>query len=65
MCAERGLRDGDLKGWVGRKQAATLQMLSANPRVYRGVRELVDSLAGRARLAVVSGTWRANVRAVP
>jgi len=62
--ADRGVRDGDLKGWIARKQATTLEMLSANPRVYRGVRELVDALVGRAKLAVVTGTWRANVQVV-
>ena len=64
VLAERGVRDGDLAGWIGRKQVTTLEMLSANPRIYAGVRELVGAIAGRARLAVVSGTWRANVKAV-
>jgi HAD superfamily hydrolase (TIGR01509 family) len=32
--------------------------------VYPGVVELVHELRGRARLAVVSGTWRENIAAV-
>ena len=59
--AERGFKDGDVTGWVGRKQALTVAMLSAFPRVYPGVKTLIESLAGQAKLAVVSGTWRANV----
>lgn len=64
VLATKGVRDGDLAGWVARKQATTLEMLKASPRIYPGVRELVGALSGRVRLAVVSGTWRANVKAV-
>jgi HAD superfamily hydrolase (TIGR01509 family) len=59
-----GIEGGDLDGWVGRKQALTLRMLADWPRLYPGVPELVGRLRGRARLAVVSGTCRENVRVV-
>lgn len=59
--AGRGIKDGDLAGWVQRKQSLTVAMLSAFPRVYPGVKELVGALAGRMKLAVVSGAWRENV----
>ena len=61
LFAERGLKDGDVTGWVGRKQALTVAMLSACPRLCPGVEPLIEALAGRVKLAVVSGTWRANV----
>ena len=60
----KGIDDGDLDGWLARKQRMTLEMLSDYPRIYPGVRELVESLKGRARLGVVSTTWRANIDAV-
>ena len=41
-----------------------MQLLRYAPRVYPGVVELVGALRGKARLAVVSGTWRANIQAV-
>jgi HAD superfamily hydrolase (TIGR01509 family) len=50
--------------WVGRKQALTVELLRNAPRVYPGVAELVGALRGKARLALVSGTWRANVATV-
>ncbi len=59
--AAKGVKDGDLDGWVRRKQVLTVEMLSASPRIYAGVKELVDGLAGRVTMAVVSGTWRDNV----
>ncbi len=62
--ASKGVEGGDVEGWVGRKQAATLTMLSDFPRVYPGVAELVRALSPRARLGVVSTTWRANIAAV-
>ena len=39
-------------------------MLTDSPRLYPGVTALVQALRGRLRLAVVTGTWRANVEAV-
>jgi HAD superfamily hydrolase (TIGR01509 family) len=62
--ASRGINDGDVNGWVSRKQKLTVAMLSDFPRLYSGVPELVGTLAGRARLGVVSGTWRENVTVV-
>jgi HAD superfamily hydrolase (TIGR01509 family) len=50
--------------WVARKQALAVELLRFAPRVYPGVAELVGALRGRARLAVVSGTWRQNVEAI-
>ena len=41
-----------------------MQLLGYAPRVYPGVVELVRALRGKARLAVVSGTWRENIQAV-
>jgi beta-phosphoglucomutase len=68
FCAEvfdrRKLDGGDVEGWSDRKQELTARMLADAPRVYRGVAELVGQLKGRARLAVVTTTWRANVEAV-
>jgi HAD superfamily hydrolase (TIGR01509 family) len=54
----------DVAGWVLRKQALTITMLTDSPRLYPGVSALVEAVQGRLRLAVVSGTWRANVEAV-
>jgi beta-phosphoglucomutase len=64
LFARRGVADGNVDGWVRRKQALILRMLTDEPRVYHGVAELVAALSGRVRLAVVSGTWRENVEAV-
>jgi len=60
----RGIVEGDIEGWVRRKQALTIALLKDSPRVYPGVKELVQSLTGRVRLAVVSTTWRANILSV-
>jgi HAD superfamily hydrolase (TIGR01509 family) len=54
----------DVAGWVDRKQALTIAMLQDSPRLYPGVAALVEAVRGRLRLAVVTGTWRANVEAV-
>ena len=62
--AETGVTDGDIEGWVKRKQAATLEMLQAYPRIYPGFQELVKALQGKVALVVVSGTWRENVMVV-
>jgi HAD superfamily hydrolase (TIGR01509 family) len=60
----RGIPDDKVDEWVGRKQALTVELLGYAPRIYPGVVELVARLRGKARLAVVSGTWRDNVRVV-
>jgi len=60
----RDLDGGDVEGWVRRKQELTRAMLADSPRVYAGVEALVNRLKGRAKLAVVTTTWRANVATV-
>jgi HAD superfamily hydrolase (TIGR01509 family) len=62
--AARKVDRGDVSGWTLRKQALTIRMLRDSPRLYPGVAALVQALRGRVRLAVVTGTWRANVEAV-
>ncbi len=59
----REILDGDIEGWVGRKQELTLALLADSPRVYPGVVALVERVKELAavKLAVVSTTWRANV----
>ena len=62
--ARRKLDGANVEGWVARKQELTLRLLADSPRIYRGVAALVERLAGRARLGVVTTTWRGNVEAV-
>ncbi len=62
--ASRKIEEGDVEGWVRRKQVLTVTMLADSPRVYPGVIDLIRRVRDRARLAVVSGTWRANIEAV-
>jgi beta-phosphoglucomutase len=62
--AHRGITAGNIDEWVRRKQALTVQMLKDAPRLFPGVAQLVRRLQGRARLAIVSGTWRENIQAV-
>jgi beta-phosphoglucomutase len=64
LFAHRGITGGKIDEWVRRKQALTVQLLKDAPRLFPGVVDLVRSLQGRARLAVVSGTWRENIQAV-
>ena len=61
---EHQVEDGDVSGWVLRKQELAVAMLRDSPRLYPGVASLVADLRGRVRLAVVTGTWRANVETV-
>ncbi len=56
--------NGDVDGWIRRKQELTLQLLRDAPRVYAGVHELVARLSRVVKLAVVTTTWRANVQEV-
>src|SRR5947208_1861258 len=58
--AGKQVGDGDIAGWVRRKQDLTVALLADAPRVYPGVVPLVQGLRGRVRLAVVSTTWREN-----
>src|SRR5262249_27907562 len=62
--ARRSIADGDVLGWVRRTQGLTLRIAADSPRIYRGVPELVARLRGKARLAVVTTTWRENVAVV-
>jgi HAD superfamily hydrolase (TIGR01509 family) len=62
--ANKGITDGNIEGWVRRKQALTVSMLSDWPHVYPGLHDLAHELSKRVRLAVVTGTWRENVAAV-
>ena len=62
--AHRGITGGNIDQWVRRKQALTVQLLTDAPRLFPGAAQLVRSLHGRARLAVVSGTWRENIHVV-
>jgi beta-phosphoglucomutase len=65
--AKRKIQDGDVEGWVRRKQTLTVQLLNDSPRVYPGVAELIGRLQGLTRpprLAVVTTTWRENVEVV-
>lgn len=64
LFTEREIPVDKVDEWVARKQALTVELLRNAPRVYPGVAELVEVLRGRARLAVVSGTWRENVQTV-
>jgi beta-phosphoglucomutase len=64
LFTEREVPIDKVEAWVARKQELTVQLLRYAPRVYPGVAELIGALLGKARLAVVSGTWRANVQAV-
>lgn len=61
---EKGVRRGDVEGWVRRKQRLTLSMLHDAPRIYPGVAELIRRLEDRCELAVVTDTWRENVETV-
>jgi HAD superfamily hydrolase (TIGR01509 family) len=61
---DRQIVNGDVEGWVLRKQQLTVSLLRESPRLYPGVVELVQGLTGRVRLGVVTTTWRENVAAV-
>lgn len=62
--ARREVAEGDVDGWVLRKQELMLSLLRDAPRVYPGVAALVERLRRRVVLGVVTTTWRANVEAV-
>jgi beta-phosphoglucomutase len=64
LFAARGVVSDKIEEWVRRKQILTVQLLKNSPRLYPGSVELIRALHGRAKLAVVSGTWRENIRAV-
>jgi beta-phosphoglucomutase len=62
--ARRRIAQGDVEGWVQRKQEFTVAMLTFSPRLCPGAAALVRRLQQGARLAIVSSTWRDNVRTV-
>ncbi|WP_406700454.1 HAD family phosphatase [Singulisphaera sp. Ch08] len=64
LFAHRKIEQGDVEGWVRSKQELTAAMLTASPRVYPGVVDLVRSLTGKVQLAIVSTTWRENIEIV-
>src|SRR4051812_17582535 len=61
---KHGIAEGDIEGWVRRKQSLTVRMIRDAPHLYPGVIDLVARLRGRVRLGIVSGTWRENIDAV-
>ncbi|SIN95301.1 haloacid dehalogenase superfamily, subfamily IA, variant 3 with third motif having DD or ED [Singulisphaera sp. GP187] len=64
LFAQRKIEHGDVEGWVRTKQELTAAMLTASPRLYPGLVDLVRSLTGKVQLAVVSTTWRENIAIV-
>jgi HAD superfamily hydrolase (TIGR01509 family) len=64
LFTEREIPIDKVDEWVARKQSLTVELLRYAPRIYPGVVELVGALRGKARLAVVTGTWRENVETV-
>jgi beta-phosphoglucomutase len=64
LFAQRGIVSSKIEEWVKKKQVLTVQLLRDSPRLYPGVVELIRKLEGRAKLAVVSGTWRENIQVV-
>jgi beta-phosphoglucomutase len=64
LFAGRGIVSQKIDDWVLRKQVLTVQMLKDSPRFYPGAVELIRLLHAKAKLAVVSGTWRENIKAL-
>jgi beta-phosphoglucomutase len=64
LFASQQVDDGDIEGWVRKKQALTIMLIRDAPRIYPGVIELIEALRGRVRLGIVSGTNRENIEAV-
>jgi HAD superfamily hydrolase (TIGR01509 family) len=62
--ARRKIEEGNVEGWVARKQELTLRLLADAPSAYPGVVALVGRLRGQVRLGVVTTTWRGNVEVV-
>jgi beta-phosphoglucomutase len=62
--ARRGVVQADVDGWVELKRGLTLEMSRHAPRLFPGAVELIKSLAGRARLAVVADADREHVDAL-
>jgi beta-phosphoglucomutase len=64
LFAARGIKEGKIDDWVRRKQVLTVQLLKDAPQLFPGVVDLIQELHGLVRLAVVSGTWRENIKTV-
>jgi HAD superfamily hydrolase (TIGR01509 family) len=64
LFAKRGIVSDKIEAWARRKQALFVRMLKDSPRLYPGAADLIRTLHGRARLAIVSGTWRENIETV-
>jgi len=60
---KHGVPDADLEAWIRRKQKLAVSLFRDAPRFYPGARELIEALTTRARLVLVSDTWRENVTA--
>lgn len=54
----RGIVQADLDGWVRRKRDLMRELVWHAPRLFPGADELIDGLAGRARLAIVADAPR-------
>ncbi len=62
---QKKIHDGDVAGWVLRKQKITLDLLADCPRVYPGVVDFIlHARRRRLKIAVVTTTWRENVTTV-
>jgi HAD superfamily hydrolase (TIGR01509 family) len=64
LFAQHGIEGAKIEEWARRKQVITVRLLKDAPPLFPGVVDLIKKLDGRARLAIVSGTWRENIRAV-
>jgi beta-phosphoglucomutase len=64
LFAQRGIVSAKIEDWIRRKQVLTVQMLKNSPRLYPGSVELIRLLKGRAKLGIVSGTCRENIRVI-
>ncbi len=62
--AAKRIEDGDIEGWVRKKQELTISMLTHTPRLVPGMAALIREAGSRVVLAVVSSTWRANIETV-
>ncbi len=62
--ARRKIEGADVEGWVRRKRDLAEALLGDSPRIYPGLAALVRHLGPRARLAIVSTSWRGHIEAV-
>jgi HAD superfamily hydrolase (TIGR01509 family) len=64
LFAKHSIVSDKIEDWVRRKQALFVRMLRDSPRLYPGAADLIRTLHGQVRLAIVSGTWRENIETV-